>query len=168
MEVWDAYYKDGTKSGYVIEREKLNIPDGLYYMVCEVLVRHIDGEYLLMRRDLRKANWAGYWEASAGGAVLKGETPLEGAKRELFEETGILSDNLRLFNQSSSDMDKALFYDYLCVVDIDKKKILLQEGETIDFKWVGKEELLRILHEDVIIPNLKERLLKNDFIFNEE
>ena len=61
---------------------------GLYHVVVDILVRHRDGTYLLMRRDPRKI-LGGLWEASAGGSALRGETPLEAARRELREETGI-------------------------------------------------------------------------------
>ena len=45
-------------------------------MVCEILVRHTDGDYLLMQRDFRKSNFGGYYEATAGGSALKGEDKL--------------------------------------------------------------------------------------------
>ena len=60
-------------------------------MVCEILVRHTDGDYLLMQRDFRKSNFGGYYEATAGGSALKGEDKITCAKRELFEETGIIN-----------------------------------------------------------------------------
>ena len=39
-------------------------------------MRHVNGDYLLMRRDPRKAH-GGMWEASAGGAAQQGEGALE-------------------------------------------------------------------------------------------
>jgi len=47
MEIWDGYFRDGTPANVDLTRgEKL--PKGIYHLVCEVLVRHIDGDYLLM------------------------------------------------------------------------------------------------------------------------
>ena len=84
MEIWDGYLKDGTLANKdLIRGEK--IPNGLYHLVSEVLVRHIDGDYLLMKRDENKPNYGGYYEASAGGSALKEENQLECAIRELFE-----------------------------------------------------------------------------------
>lgn len=62
------------------------IPKGLYHLVSEIIVRHQDGTYLLTQRDERK-DFGGMWEATAGGSALKGESPLDCAKRELYEET---------------------------------------------------------------------------------
>lgn len=45
------------------------IPDGLYHLVSEIIVRHIDGTYLLMQRDINK-HYGGWWEATAGGSAL--------------------------------------------------------------------------------------------------
>ena len=69
------------------------IPSGVYHLVCDVIVRHTDGTYLLMQRDPRKHHGL-MWEATAGGSALSGETPLECAKRELREETGVVAHDL--------------------------------------------------------------------------
>ena len=52
------------------------IPDGFYHLVCEIIVKHTDGTYLLMQRDLNK-HYGGMWEATAGGSAVAGENPLE-------------------------------------------------------------------------------------------
>ena len=72
MEIGDAYYLDGTLAGCILVRGK-PIPEGLYHLVSEILVRHTDGESLLMQRDPRKPNYGGFFEATAGGSALKGE-----------------------------------------------------------------------------------------------
>ena len=46
MEIWDGYLSDGTLAGIDLERGK-PIPDGLYFLAVEILVRHTDGDYLL-------------------------------------------------------------------------------------------------------------------------
>ena len=70
-----------------------NIPNGVYHLVSDVIVRHIDGTYLLMQRDSRK-HFGGMWEATAGSSALKCEDPLACAIRELLEETGIESEDV--------------------------------------------------------------------------
>lgn len=50
MEIWDGYFKDGTLADQDLIRGEL-IPKGLHHLVCDILVRHIDGDYLLMQRD---------------------------------------------------------------------------------------------------------------------
>ncbi len=48
------------------------IPDGLFHIVSEVLVKHKDGSILVMQRDWHKEEHAGLFEASASGSILKG------------------------------------------------------------------------------------------------
>ena len=88
MEYWDAYDKDLNKiDGITLVRGE-PIPENVYHLVCETVVKHVDGTYLLMQRDFNK-HLGGLWELTAGGSALSGETPLECAVRELMEETGI-------------------------------------------------------------------------------
>ena len=148
MEIWDGYNADKTLAGVDIPRESENegkYPVGLYHIVAEVIVRHTDGSYLVMQRDFNKQGHPGEWEIGAGGSVLKGESAQQGALRELYEETGIQADDLRLMAQTSVIHENGVgvhYYDYLCITDMDKDAVLLQEGETIDFKWISAEEIL--------------------------
>lgn len=148
MEIWDGYLADGTLANRDLVRGE-PIPKGLYHLVCEILVRHIDGDYLLMRRDLRKPNYGGYYEATAGGSAIKGEDRLTCAIRELKEETGIISNDLREIGRYTSY--DTIYYNYLCVTDCDKSSITLQEGETICFRWVSEEEFIAFVNSDHMI-----------------
>ena len=58
MELWDAYDKDGRRTGGTLVRGEA-IADGLYHLVCEVLVRHKDGSYLCMQRAQSKKGYPG-------------------------------------------------------------------------------------------------------------
>ena len=141
MELWDAYDENLNKiEGVALVRGE-PIPDGVYHLVCDILVRHTDGSYLLMRRDPRKSH-GGMWEASAGGAAQRGETALEAAFRELKEETGIAADALTEVGRDISPERHSIYVAFLCVTDRDKADITLQEGETVDFRWVSREALL--------------------------
>ena len=138
MELWDAYDRDGNPVGQTLVRGK-PIPEGLYHLVCDVLVRHTDGTYLLMQRDPNKETWPGVFEATAGGSALTGETPLEGAKRELMEETGIARGT---FSPLFYDIGRnTLYRGFLCETDWPKDQITLQKGETVSFRWVTMDEL---------------------------
>lgn len=50
MEVWDAYTRDEVRTGEKLVRGA-PIPDGVYHLVSEILVCHVDGDFLLMQRD---------------------------------------------------------------------------------------------------------------------
>ena len=145
MELWDAYDRDGHLTGGTLVRGE-PIPDGLYHLVCGILVKHADGDYLLMKRALSKPSYPGYYEASLGGAVQKGETLLEGAKRELFEESGIIAEKLTPYYVARDK--NSLYGAFLCETDWPKDQITLQAGETMGYLWVSREEAIRMMQLD--------------------
>ena len=163
MEIWDAYNKDFQKVEGIILKRGETIPNGLYHLVCDIIVRHIDGEYLLMQRAKNKHH-AGLWEATAGGSALQGETPLECAFRELKEETGIEAKELQEVGRSINEERHSIYVEFLAIVDIDKDSIILQENETSAYKWVKKEVLIQMNEDELVtkrtcsfISELKEK-----------
>lgn len=145
QEIWDLYDREGNRTGETFVRgfgNYKNIPEGRYHLVVDLLVLHDDGTYLLTKRSDIKDVYPGYWEASAGGSALKGEEPLEAALRELSEETGLTPDSLELVGILYKDSSRSLYYSYLAKVSCAKDSIVLQEGETTDYKWVDKEGFL--------------------------
>ena len=154
MEIWDAYHSDGTPVSRTLVRGE-PIPEGLYHLVCEILVRHADGDYLLMQRDLRKQGYPGYWEATAGGSALQGEDAMTCARRELREETGIAEGDFTEIGRFVSR--DTIYQQYLCVTDGDKDAVTLQEGETIAYRWVTEAEFAAFVNSDGMIDTQRER-----------
>ncbi len=150
MEIWDAYNENFEKiEGITLVRGE-PIPDGMFHLVCDVIVRHKDGTYLLMQRAHNKSH-GGMWETTAGGSALQGEAPLECAERELREETGIAAHNLREIGRMVNRCAyPSLHIMYLCVTDRNKNNITLQNGETIDYKWLSRDELLKMEENDIV------------------
>lgn len=140
-EIWDAYDRDFNKSENVRLIRGEAIPDGMYHLVCEIIVKHVDGTYLLMQRDFEK-HFGGMWELTAGGSALVDETPLDCAIRELREETGIVASELQELERVVHDGHHSLYVEYLCVTDCDKDAVVLQKGETVAYKWVSKKDIL--------------------------
>lgn len=153
-ERWNAYTADGTLVDTVLLRDE-PIPEGMYHLVCEVLVRHTDGSYLCMERASTKKAYPGYYEATAGGSALLGETKEECVRRELWEETGIITDS---FIETGRYLTKdTIYYTYVCTVDCDKDTVLLQDGETEDYKWMTESEFISFINSDKAIPTQRER-----------
>lgn len=152
MERWDAYNSGFIKQNGVVLTRGEPIPPGLYHLVCDVLVQHVDRDYLLMQRDPRKS-YGGMWEATAGGSALQGEDPPACARRELLEETGIEAECLTEVGQV---LDKSTIYvEYLCRTDCSKNSIILQEGETVAYRWVSRDELLRMSRGELLTERMQ-------------
>ena len=160
MEIWDLYDREGNRTGKTWERGFGNykqIPDGYYHMVVDILVQHVDGTFLLTKRDMSKDVYPGYWEASAGGSAIAGEEPLEAAKRELYEETGLKASKLELVSHTFREPSHSMFYSYLATVDTDKDSVILQKGETVDYKWVDDSGFIEYVESDLSIKTHNDR-----------
>ena len=139
-QLWDAYDINMNKlEGITLVRGN-RIEEGIFHLVCEIAVKHKDGQYLLMQRDWEK-HYGGMGELTAGGSALIGETPIECAIRELKEETGISCDCLEEIGRVIDKEHRSIYIEYMCCTECDHSSILLQEGETVDYKWVDKSEL---------------------------
>ena len=148
MELWDAYDSKLNKiNGVTLVREE-PVPEGYFHLCSEIIVRHTDGTYLIMQRDMKK-HLGGMWEATAGGSALQGESSLSCACRELREETGITSDNLVEIGRVLHHGHKSFYVEYLCITDVDKDSIVLQEGETSDYKWITADELRKLSKDEL-------------------
>ena len=156
MEKWDAYTREGNLANIELIRGQ-SIPEGLYHLVCEVLVRHEDGSYLCMKRSMSKPNYPGYMEATAGGSALEGEDKLRCIKRELEEETGIVCNDFEELCCYVDEEDQSIFYSFVCCVNCDKSSIKLQEGETEDYKWMSEAEFIDFVNSDEMIKGQKQR-----------
>lgn len=157
MELWDAYDRSGNKLNFSIKRGE-TIPQNVYHILSDTVVRHQDGTYLLMQRAWELRRWAGMFQVGAGGHVLKGETPIECAIRELKEESGIVCNDLEELYIAVVDEQQSIFYGYLCITDCPKDSICLQKGETIAYKWVSREEFIAYMDSDDCMDTQKTRL----------
>lgn len=157
MELWDAYDADFNKiEGITLVRgEEASFSDDVFHLVCDILVRHTDGTYLLMQRDPRK-HYGGMWEASAGGSALQGETPLNAARRELAEETGIVASDLIEVGRIADKSKHSVYAEFLCVTDWDKDKIQLQEGETVNYRWVSTDKLRSMSKNELVTHRIQQ------------
>ena len=115
---------------------------------------HKDGKLLLQKRKDNNC-----WGDHGGGHEL-GETIEETAKRELFEETGLIANSLELIGVFSG---KELYYTYpngdkvsnvniayLC--EDFSGKLKLQADETLDLQWFEINNLPKNLSPPVKLP----------------
>lgn len=156
-EIWDAYDKKfNIIDGITLVRGE-SIPEGMYHLVCDIIVKHKDGSYLLMQRDYNK-HFGGMWELSAGGSALKGENPLDCAIRELREETGISTFDLQEIKRIVHDERHVHYVVFFCNTDCDKDSIRMQEGETVGYRWIDKEALLE-MGPDILVSSRARKLV---------
>ena len=148
-EVLDLYDKTGTHVCGTIERGTM-LPQGTCLMLTAVMTLRSDGTFLMTRRASAK-KYAGRWEIT-GGCVQSGETPLQGAVRELFEETGIRVEESELIPCGTFRRAGYIHAFFLLRRDVPDSELRMQSGETDAFRWVTKEEYLTLTEAHHTIP----------------
>ncbi|MDD6481291.1 MAG: NUDIX domain-containing protein [Lachnospiraceae bacterium] len=140
-EIWELVDGNERKTGMEIERgTNTPIPHGMYHMAVDIWTKSKDGKILLTQRHPDK-DWPLYWECS-GGSLVKGESIVSGAQRELQEETGIIVPEDKL-----DYLGKTVMPEYQCImhtfmVRLERDVTLkLQSDEVIGAKWVDISEL---------------------------
>lgn len=141
-EIWDLVDNEGRYVGEKWPRsDHANIPEGLYHPCVEVWVR-IGDKILLAKRHPNKSEGLKY--DAPGGAVVSGESVIDGAVRELFEEVGIRASKEELKYLGAVIGRKAYAVSYLLVLD-SLPQIQLQPTEVIGYKLVAKSEIEKMM-----------------------
>jgi len=112
---------------------------------------------LLLQTNLKRGE---FWQ-NVTGSVEKDETFFSAAKRELEEETGIISDNIFDLDVGFNFIDRhgedVIEQAYVALLDITPTEIKLDPGEHIDYKW---KSLDLITDQDYKFPTNFEAFLK--------
>ncbi|MCP1224303.1 8-oxo-dGTP diphosphatase [Sebaldella sp. S0638] len=130
-----------------------------------------DGKTLMLHRtkkenDMHEGKWVG-----VGGKIEKGESPEECAVREVFEETGLKAEELKLrglltFPDFNSSED---WYGYLYVVEKFSGELI--ESPEGDLKWIEDSKLfdLDMWEGDELFMRwmLEDRMFSAKFIYDE-
>lgn len=152
-EMFDLYDENLRPLGEQCQRGD-SIPRGRFHIVITVLPINFENKVLITKRAFEKT-YGGLWEIT-GGAVIAGETPLQGALRELKEETGLraLPDALEYRGQIlfrfSGHSHIVMFY--LFRADFHEEDIILQPGETDAARLVYPSEIEQMAKSGEFIP----------------
>ena len=137
MEYLDIYDENKKLTGRRTVRGERR-GKGEYVLGVVVWIVNGRGELLITLRSPEKDSWPDYWE-NTGGAVLAGESSVEGCLRELREETGIRAEASEL-TFLDTEKGKDTFFDVYAVRrDVTLDELSLQPGETADAMWVTVE-----------------------------
>ena len=153
MEYWDLLDRERQPLGITHPRgRQYPMPHGSYHTVVMVITVDRDGRVLVTRRAPTKGMYPDCWEITCGSA-LAGEDSRTAAARELMEETGIsLSENA--FLMDTLTVPQAFMDIYLNRPDVSAEDVTvtLQEGETVDYRWVSLYELDRMINRGELPP----------------
>ncbi len=162
MELWDIYDKNGNKVSTDFVRDGgRQLKEGEYHLAVHIWLRDKDGRYLISRRAPSRPKFPLMWECP-GGSVLKGETGLEGAVREVFEEVGVRLDAKEgklLFKKVRDVEDGRVFRDilevwqFVIVCDADLADATTDEVDST--KWATRSDIEAMFASGEFVPTLR-------------
>lgn len=152
-ERFDVVNKNRKPLNYTKERgEKLNEDE--YNTGVESWI--ISDNKILMTKRSKLKSHPGQWEVP-GGCSQAGENSWETLIREISEEVNltVTPDNTEFID---TQLYKKQFVDiYQSNINIDLKKIKLQEEEVSDIKLINKEEFNKLIENNKIVPSVLDR-----------
>ncbi len=145
-EKWDILDGNGIPTGKTTLRGRCFLRTGEYHLVVHIWVLSKDGRLLIQRRADSKKLMPGEW-AATGGAAIAGEDSFSAARRELFEELSIPSNETTLKKIARIKRRNSLVDVWLTVYDSPAEMLTLQKSEVAEVKRVTLEELKEMIKE---------------------
>lgn len=100
-----------------------------------------DGKFLLVQQA--KEKYKGKWNLPAG-SLEPNESIFEGAKREIYEETGCNVELTGILQISNRVFEDKVFVGFMFSTKLLSEKIHFDTTEILDVKWFSYEELLNM------------------------
>ncbi|HEX2956649.1 MAG TPA: NUDIX domain-containing protein [Chitinispirillaceae bacterium] len=166
-EFFDVLDKDGNMIGQVCPRNTVH-KNGYFHATVHVWVVNESGNILLQKRSMQKDTHPGLWDISCAGHLSAGDTPLDAAVRELYEELGISIDTTSRFqflfrvfksyispDQSINDNE---FSDVFILRVADTEKIRFCTEEISEVKFVSLTTLGKMVSaaDRELVPHYEE------------
>ena len=159
MESFDVVDKNRKYLGYIKYRGD-QLDDNEYNVGIEIWIFN-NKKLLMTRRSLNKSH-PGEWEVP-GGCSRAGETSIDTLIRETFEEIGIKLDksNYKFLDTQIYKKQFVDIYKSNMIIDIDK--VILQDEEVSDVKFVTKREFLKMVANNEVVKSVYNRyeIIKN-------
>ncbi|HEX9406478.1 MAG TPA: NUDIX domain-containing protein [Thermoanaerobaculia bacterium] len=163
IELIEVLTPEGRPTGIRKPKDAIH-RDGDWHRAAHIWIVAPDGRILLQRRSLRKENNPGLWDVSAAGHVSAGESAVDAAVRETFEELGlrITANDLQFVTtlRESCVLNDNTYYDnefhdlFLVRRDLDITSLKLDPEEVAEVKWVDD-----LLPDDSFVPHAAEYVL---------
>jgi isopentenyldiphosphate isomerase len=149
IEIWDA---SGTPSGKTALKSEAH-QKGWFHPTVHIWFYTKQQQVLLQKRAGNKDTFPGLWDVSVAGHIQAGETPMEGAIREVEEEIGIrvTPENLEYLGRFISEqahpggiLDREFQYVYLAELRIPVQALNANPEEVASLELCS---LLRLAEE---------------------
>lgn len=153
MELWDLRDARGRLLGRTHPRGT-KLPPGSYHAVVGVWTLHRPSASILTtRRSENKDLYPATWETTSG-AVIAGESPIQGAAREVREEVGLPCQASDLLPLGRLQVYESLVYVFVFLYDGPQEVARILPSEISAYAWLTLEELEEKIANAELMPPL--------------
>ena len=157
-ELFDIYSRDGVYLGIKPKSFCHSQKPGVYHKPVWIWIINRKGEILLQKRAETKKWLPNKWDSSATGHIVAGEKIVQGCKREVFEELGIVAkeSEFEFWGEYIADSVWELGQIYKLENNLDISQMKMQIEEVSELKWINFEDFEKLFYSDDFVPYDKE------------
>ena len=148
-EIFDVYTRDGEYLGTKPKSFCHSENPGVYHKPVWIWIINDNKEVLVQKRAACKKNHPNKWDISSSGHIRTGESLIEGAKREAYEELSIDIDENKLefigINKSDKPHNKEFQYIYLYRTNKVESDYTFNDGEVSYVKYIPYVEFEKMV-----------------------
>jgi isopentenyldiphosphate isomerase len=173
MEYLDIYDSEGKSLGIKVTKKEAH-EKGLWHRAAHVWIINSRKELLIQKRSPVVDNHPNEWDISVAGHISAGEDDITSAMRETEEEIGLkLSPKdfihigtVKQISKREGYINNEINPIYILVMDIDPTRIVKQEEEVSEVKFIPYKELQKIIEnkDPSFVPHPEEYKLLFDYI----
>lgn len=168
-EMFDVYTREGEYLGVRPKSYCHSVNPNCYHKPVWVWIINDNKEILIQKRADCKKVCPNKWDISSAGHVLAGESSLEGAIREVYEELGIktVEEEYQFLFEYIYDKAYEIAQVYLLKNNTSIDEMHLQKEEVSDVKWIKFEDFKNVLYSKEFAPTPDEFKIKMLDLINE-
>ena len=152
-EIFDVFIRDGEYLGTKPKSFCHSENPGVYHKpVCNWIIND-NKEVLVQKRASCKKNHPNKWDMPSAGHVDAGETIIEGAIRETFEELGVKTreDDFEFICEYIADKSYEIAQVYLLHLNLKVEDFKLQPEEVAEVKWLSFDKFKKLFYSDEFV-----------------
>lgn len=121
--------------------DKLNLPEGKYFMIVLIFIENSEGKFLLQKTSKERNSCI----ATTGGHVTYGDDGLKTVVKEVKEELGLEISASEVEFVDAIKYDKAFSEIYYLNKDININSIIVQPEEVDEVNWYSVDEIKKLI-----------------------
>lgn len=164
-ELIDILTPQGKQTGKTALKSEAH-KNGWFHATAHIWLFTADRKILLQKRALTKKVFPGIWDISVAGHIGAGEEILDGAKREVFEEIGLILEDKNLIKigtrihqvvHKNGIQDNEHHHVFIAELKTPIYELTMQPEEVADLKLWDLKVLKETKNlENVLLPNFHE------------